>query len=154
MKLGTGALRVAGIRGKVHSKSKILSGKWIWPFPLDPLPPGEGDKACPLCSCLSHPSLLSSLLSPALFPWTLFAFSHFSILLHLILWISWTSACSTMCWQFKDSKRGHQDASFKSDKQSKIYPPPSLSFHLSFWESSWDKWDCRTALKQGMEPPP
>lgn len=66
VKLGAEAPRVVGIRGKIHSKSKILSGKWIWPFPFDPLPPGEGDKACPLCSCLSHPSLLSSLLSPAL----------------------------------------------------------------------------------------
>lgn len=109
----------------------------------------------PAHSAPASVTLLSCLLcSPQPFPWTLFALSHFSILLHLILWISWTSACSTMCWQFKDSKRGHQDASFKSDKQSKIYPPPSLSFHLSFGESSWDKWDYRTALKQGVEPPP
>lgn len=116
-----------------NSKSKILSGKWIWPFQFDPFLWVRGTRpahSAPALVTLSHsrfsappassppPCLHAPLFHPA--P------PHPSEMLDFY-------ACSIMCWQIsssKDSKRGHQDVSFKSDKQSET--SPSLSFHLSF----------------------
>lgn len=68
-----GGTKVAGIGGKVHSKSKILSGKWIWPFPLDPFLQVRGTR--PAHSAPASVTLLSYLLcSPQPLPWTLLAF--------------------------------------------------------------------------------
>lgn len=120
------------MEGKLNnSKSKILSGKWIWPFQLDSFLWARGTgpaHSTPACAPISYS--LFPLLSPFSSPR---ACLHLplSILLHLILWISWTYACSIMCWQissFKDSKRGHQDAFSKSDKQTKICHYLSIKF--------------------------
>jgi hypothetical protein len=147
--------RERGLVGKLkNSKSKTLSGKWIWPFQLEPFfwVRGTGPAhSAPACAPFSH-FLFPAL--PVFLPIEPVCTLSLSILLHLILWISWTYACSIMCWQipsFKDSKRGHQDASFKSDKQSKT--SPSLC-SIKSGEFMGQVGNMGAALIQGVEPPP
>lgn len=139
-----------GIGGKV--KNSILSGKWIWPFPFDPFLGLRGTR--PAHSAPAFATLASSCPArPASSPRPCLH-CPLSVPLHLIRGISWTYACLITCWQissFKDSKRGHQDVSFKSDKENKTYPPHALSICVS--GCSWAGGN-RAALKRGMEPPP
>ena len=132
------------------SKSKILSGKWIWPFQFDPFVWVRGTRPAHSAPALVTLLSFSLLCSPNLLPLdpvcTLFLFHpappH-------PFWISWTYACLIMCWQispFKDSKRGHQDASFKSNKQNRISPIPFFPF--AFWGHPWDKGE-QNSLESG-----
>lgn len=122
---------VRGLEVKLkNSKSKILSGKWIWPFQLDPFlwVRGTGPAhSAPACAPFSH-SLFPTLLV-LLFLEPVCTLSM-SILLHLILRISWTFACQSRAGKFHLLKT--QKGGTRMHLSSQISKAKSLpSYYLS-----------------------